>query len=52
MGQFSFPSLGRFPPVIGLPFGGISGLATRDEGREIDGISDAQMGGQRLPLRG
>ncbi len=46
VGQFSIPSLGRFPPVMGLPFGGISGLTTRDEGREIYGISDAQKGGR------
>ena len=31
---------------MGLPFGGISGLTTRDEGREIYGISDAQKGGR------
>jgi hypothetical protein len=34
VGQFSIPPLGRFPPVVGLLFGGISGLTTRDEGRE------------------
>jgi hypothetical protein len=46
VGQFSIPSLGRFPPVTGLPFGGISGLTTRDAGREIYGISDAHGGGR------
>jgi glycerophosphoryl diester phosphodiesterase len=46
VGQFSIPPLGRFPPVVGLPFGGISGLTTRDEGREIFGISDAPLGGR------
>ena len=46
VGQFSIPSQGRFPPVIGLPFGGVSGLTTRNEGREIYGISDAQRGGR------
>jgi hypothetical protein len=46
VGQFSIPSLGRFPPVMGLPFGGISGLTTRDAGREIYGISDARGGGR------
>ena len=53
VGQFSIPSLGRFPPIMGLPFGGVSGLTTRDAGREIYGISDAQMGGRiyRFALR-
>ena len=46
MGQFSLPAESRFPPVIGLPFGGLSGLTTRDAGREILGISDAQQGGR------
>lgn len=46
VGQFSIPALGRFPPVMGLPFGGISGLTTRDAGREIYGISDAERGGR------
>jgi 3-phytase len=45
-GQFSIPALGRFPPVSGLPFGGISGLTTRDEGRVVYGISDAPLGGR------
>ena len=31
---------------MGLPFGGLSGLTTRDAGREILGISDAQQGGR------
>lgn len=46
VGQFSIPALGRFPPVMGLPFGGISGLTTRDAGREVYGISDAPQGGR------
>lgn len=46
VGQFSIPALGRFPPVVGLPFGGISGLTTRDAGRELYGISDARRGGR------
>ena len=46
MGQFSLPAESRFPPVMGLPFGGLSGLTTRDAGREILGISDAQQGGR------
>jgi hypothetical protein len=45
-GQFSIPSLGRFPPVIGLPFGGISGLTSTSGGRVLYGISDAQQGGR------
>ena len=40
------PSGGRFPPVVGLPFGGVSGLTTRDEGRVVFGISDAALGGR------
>jgi hypothetical protein len=46
VGQFSFPPNSRYPPVLGLPFGGISGLTTRNGGLELYGISDAQMGGQ------
>jgi 3-phytase/alkaline phosphatase D len=46
VGQFSIPALGRFPPVVGLPFGGISSLTARDDGREIYGISDARLGGR------
>ncbi len=46
VGQFSIPSQGRYPPGMGLPFGGVSGLTTRDAGREIYGISDAQRGGR------
>jgi hypothetical protein len=45
-GQFSIPSLGRFPPVMGLPFGGISGLTAHEGGRELVGISDARFGGR------
>jgi 3-phytase len=46
IGQFSIPALTRFPPVYGLPFGGISGLTSHNEGRDIYGISDAQHGGR------
>ena len=45
-GQFSIPALGRFPPVSGLPFGGVSGLTTNDGGRVLYGISDARLGGR------
>jgi Esterase-like activity of phytase len=44
--QYSIPPLGRFPPGIGLPFGGVSGLTTRRAGTELFGISDAQHGGR------
>lgn len=46
VGQFSIPALTRFPPVVGLPFGGISGLTARNAGGEIYGISDAPLGGR------
>jgi 3-phytase/alkaline phosphatase D len=45
VGQFSIPPLGRYPDAIGLPFGGISGLATDPHG-DLLGISDAQRGGR------
>jgi hypothetical protein len=44
VGQFSIPPLTRLPPQIGLPFGGVSGLAFRKG--ELLGISDAQLGGR------
>ena len=47
VGQFSVPAGGRYPPVMGLPFGGVSGLTARNNnGREIFGISDARLGGR------
>ena len=46
VGQFSFPANSRYPPILGLPFGGISGLTSRSGGHELYGISDAQMGGR------
>jgi hypothetical protein len=45
VGQFSIAPLGRYPPTIGLPFGGISGLAISPDGSLL-GISDAQRGGR------
>jgi hypothetical protein len=45
VGQYSIPSLGRYPPNMGLPFGGISGLAKVSD-RELQGISDTQYGGR------
>ena len=54
IGQYSIPPMQRFPPTIGLPLGGISGLTERDAGGEIWGISDAQLGGRlyRFVLEG
>ena len=50
IGQFAVPAQQRIPPVIGLPFGGISGLASTSANgtgsREFFGISDAQRGGR------
>jgi len=46
VGQFSIPALTRFPPVVGLPFGGISGLTAASGGRPIYGVSDAPFGGR------
>ncbi|HSC29350.1 MAG TPA: esterase-like activity of phytase family protein, partial [Vicinamibacterales bacterium] len=43
-GEWSIPPLGRFPPVIGLRFGGISGLAALEGGTELLGISDDRDG--------
>jgi hypothetical protein len=44
-GQSSIPPLGRFPPGIGLRFGGVSSLSpvTRDR-REMLGVSDDREG--------
>jgi phytase-like protein len=57
VGQFSMPPLQRVPPTLGLPFGGISGLApgpALPAGTEIYGISDAQHGGRiyRMAVEG
>ena len=46
VGQFSIPANTRFPPVVGLPFGGISGLTAGSGGQDIYGISDAPLGGR------
>jgi hypothetical protein len=56
-GQFSVAPQQRLPPTLGLPFGGISGLASRPmvrAGTDLYGISDAQHGGRiyRLALEG
>jgi hypothetical protein len=46
VGQSSVPPLMRVPEIMGLPFGGVSGLTTRYAGTELLGISDAQQGGR------
>ncbi len=51
VGQFSRPPLERFPPVIGLPLGGISGLAANGSGSDLFGVSDAQRGGRIYRFR-
>jgi hypothetical protein len=43
-GEFDIPSLTRFPPGIGLRFGGISGLTPAADGRELLGVSDDSTG--------
>jgi hypothetical protein len=50
VGQYSIPPLMRFPPDMGLPFGGISGLALGPN-KDLYGISDAQLGGRIYRLR-
>jgi len=45
VGQFSIPPLTRFPPLTGLPLGGISGLTSAGSG-ELLAVSDAQRGGR------
>lgn len=49
-GEFHIPSGGRFPPVIGLPFGGLSGLAPFGDGRWF-AICDERDGGRMYRLR-
>lgn len=48
--QYSLPPLSRFPPITGLPFGGLSGLAW-GAGGQLLGISDAQQGGRVYTLQ-
>jgi 3-phytase len=45
VGQHSIAPLKLFPPGIGIPFGGISGMAL-DNGGTLLGVSDAQRGGR------
>jgi 3-phytase len=50
-GEFSLPPLDRFPPLIGLPFCGISGLAPANPATSaLWGISDARDGGRIYQL--
>jgi hypothetical protein len=46
VGQFSIPPLTKYPPLIGLSFGGLSGLARRGSDGALLAISDAQRGGR------
>jgi len=43
-GQFSIAPLGRFPPGIGLRFGGVSSLSAIPGGHEMIGVSDDRTG--------
>lgn len=42
--QFNIPPLGRFPPGIGLRFGGVSSLATVPGSHDLIGVSDDHSG--------
>jgi hypothetical protein len=44
VGQFSIAPLGRFPPGIGLRFGGVSSLATVPGSHDLIGVSDDHSG--------
>ena len=50
VGQASIPPLGRFPPTMGLPFGGISALAKVSE-QDVLGASDGRFGGRVYRFR-
>jgi hypothetical protein len=45
VGQVSIPPLGRYPPTMGLPFGGISAIAKVSE-QDLVGVSDGRFGGR------
>lgn len=49
-GEFHIPSLGRFPPVLGLPFGGLSGLASVGN-EEWLAVCDEREGSRLYRLR-
>lgn len=48
--QYSLPPLALYPPVIGVLFGGISGI-TLDRDGMLWGVSDAQLGGRIYRFR-
>lgn len=49
-GEFNIPPLGRFPAVVGLPFGGLSGLAPVGEGQYL-AVCDERDGARVYRLR-
>ena len=49
-GEFNIPPLGRFPSVVGLPFGGLSGLAPIGDGRYL-AVCDERDGARVYRLR-
>jgi Esterase-like activity of phytase len=50
IGQASILPLGRYPPSMGLPFGGISALAKVSE-QDVLGVSDGRFGGRVYRFR-
>jgi hypothetical protein len=50
-GFFSIPPLTRFPPIIGVPVGGLSGLARGERDGEFYAISDDREGSRVLVIR-
>ena len=50
-GQFSIAPLGRFPPGIGLRFGGVSSLSAIGGGQEMIGVSDDRDGTRAYRFR-
>ena len=50
-GQFSIAPLGRFPPGIGLRFGGVSSLSAIGDGQEMIGVSDDRDGSRAYRFR-
>ena len=49
-GEFNIPPGGRFPPIVGLPFGGLSGLAPLPDGRYV-AVCDERDGARVYRLR-
>jgi hypothetical protein len=50
-GQFSIPPLTRLPPVVGLQFGGISGLAPANLPGEYVAVCDERLGSRVYRMR-